>query len=79
VFPNPALQNTSLTITVPESGQYKLSVSVVTGRIFYSELLTAPESGIIKTNTSEVFRNSGVYHLSLSRPDEIYNHKVLIK
>jgi hypothetical protein len=79
VFPNPASANTSLTMTVPGSGEYKLTIYDVTGRMLMEENLTADETGTIKANTEQIFRTAGVYHLSLSRPDENHNHKVLIK
>ncbi len=79
VFPNPASANTSLTMTVPGSGEYKLTIYDVTGRMLLEENLTADETGTIKANTEQIFRTAGVYHLSLSRPDENHNHKVLIK
>jgi hypothetical protein len=79
VFPNPAHPNATLAVTVPQSGEYMLTVYDIAGKMLYHENLTANEAGVIILNTEQIFQTKGVYHLNISGFDENHNHKVLIK
>lgn len=78
VFPNPANENVSVTMTVSQSAAIKVEVVNILGEVVKTAYNNNTNSGVLKTDIATNSFSNGVYFIRVSAENNIQNYKFTV-